>query len=802
MLRNYFKIAFRNLRRNPVFTGINVVGLAVGLASCLLLYIYISHELSYDNFHPNADRIVRVVMEYSMEGQVNRVQQTGTKVAPEFSRRFPEVEMGVRLENRPAVVSYADRKFLEKRMVYADSTLFAIFSFPLKVGNPKTALAGPNKTVLSESMARKYFGNQNPVGKTVRINTGWGDQDYTVTGIVGDSPANSQIKYDVLASFSTLSASKTEQWFSANYATYLLLRKPESIASLQVKIPGFMKTQFGPGQMSAGNYLTYLLEPLRSVHLYSETEGSFEPNGDRLYIYIFGSVAVLILIIACVNYINLATSRAVERAQEVGVRKVMGALRRQLFGQFMGESVLVTFTALALSLLMVYLTLPLFNELSDRQFSFEMLTQPDHLLGLLAMGLLVSLVAGGYPALVLARFEPVRALTGHLKAAGAGQFRRALIVFQFAVTAFLIVCTLLVRNQLAFIQDKKLGYDKEHVLVLPADGQVNEKIRALKSEFKQHADVQQVARAYESPTFIEGGYSMRRSDKAENQYKSVTALPVDADFVKTMNLRIVAGRDLTAGDLERATVPGSDSLRHFHFILNESAVKELGWKSPREAIGQKMDMGNGQPGVVGAVVEDFHFASMKQKITPLVLFPEDGGNVVLVKLSGSRLPHTLQFLEQKWKTIVPSLPFAYEFLDEEFNRLYSLETRTGQIFSVFAFLSILLACLGLFGLSAYTTAQRTKEIGVRKVLGASVSNIVLLLSKDFLKLVLIAIVLASPVAWWAMNRWLEGFAYRIDVAWWVFLVAALLAVGIAFLTVSFQSVKAALMNPVKSLKTE
>ncbi|RAK02791.1 putative ABC transport system permease protein [Larkinella arboricola] len=802
MLRNYFKIAFRNLRRNPVFTGINVVGLAVGLASCLLLYIYISHELSYDNFHPNADRIVRVVMEYSMEGQVNRVQQTGTKVAPEFSRRFPEVELGVRLENRPAVVSYADRKFLEKRVVYADSTLFAIFSFPLKVGNPKTALAGPNKTVLSESTARKYFGNQNPVGKTVRINTGWGDQDYTVTGIVGDSPANSQIKYDVLASFSTLSASKIEQWFSANYATYLLLRKPESIASLQVKIPGFMKTQFGPGQMSAGNYLTYLLEPLRSVHLYSDTEGSFEPNGDRLYIYIFGSVAVLILIIACVNYINLATSRAVERAQEVGVRKVMGALRRQLFGQFMGESVLVTFTALALSLLMVYLTLPLFNELSDRQFSFEMLMQPGHLLGLLGIGLLVSLVAGGYPALVLARFEPVRALTGHLKVAGAGQFRRALIVFQFAVTAFLIVCTLLVRNQLAFIQDKKLGYDKEHVLVLPADGQVNEKIRALKSEFKQHADVQQVARAYESPTFIEGGYSMRRSDKAENQYKSVTALPVDEDFAKTMNLRIVAGRDLTAGDLERATVPGSDSLRHFHFILNESAVKELGWKSPREAIGQKMDMGNGRPGVVGAVVEDFHFASMKQKITPLVLFPEDGGNVVLVKLSGSRLPHTLQFLEQKWKTIVPSLPFAYEFLDEEFNRLYSLETRTGQIFSVFAFLSILLACLGLFGLSAYTTAQRTKEIGVRKVLGASVSNIVLLLSKDFLKLVLIAIVLASPVAWWAMNRWLEGFAYRIDVAWWVFLVAALLAVGIAFLTVSFQSVKAALMNPVKSLKTE
>ncbi|MGA0559788.1 ABC transporter permease [Larkinella sp. VNQ87] len=802
MLRNYFKIAFRNLWRNKVFSGINVFGLAVGLASCLLLFIYIAHELSYDAFHQKADRIVRVVMEYSMEGQVNRVQQTGTKVAPEFGRRFPEVESGVRLENRQAVVSYADRQFTEKRVVFADSALFSIFSFSLKQGNPKTALGGPNLVVLSESIAKKYFGSQNPVGKTVRINAGGGDKEYAVTGVVADCPANSQIKYDLLASFTTLSASKEEQWFSANYATYLLLQNPKSITSLQAKIPGFMKTQFGPDEMAGGNYLTYILEPLKSVHLHSDTEGNFEPNGDLMYIYIFGSVAVLILIIACVNYINLATSRAVERAQEVGVRKVMGALRGQLFAQFIGESLIVTFAALGLSLLLVYLTMPIFNELSDRRFSFSILTQPDYLLGLLGIGLLVSLIAGGYPALVLARFEPVRVLKGHLKTAGAGQFRRALIVFQFAITAFLIVCTLLVRNQLSFIQNKKLGYDKEHVLVLPADRQVNERIRALKSEFRQNADVQQVSRAYESPTFIEGGYSMRRSDKTESPYKSVAALPVDEGFVKTMNLRIVAGRDLTLNDLERATVPGSDSLRHFHFILNESAVKELGWQSPREAIGQKMDMGSGRPGVVGAVVEDFHFASMKHKIMPLVLFPEDGGHVLLVKLSGSQLPNTLQFLEQKWKMLIPSRPFEYEFLDAEFNQLYSAETRTGRIFSVFAFLSILLACLGLFGLSAYTTAQRTKEIGIRKVLGASVPAIVLLLSKDFLKLVLIAIVVASPLAWWAMNRWLQDFAYRIDVAWWVFAVAALLAVGIAFLTVSFQSIKAALMNPVRSLRSE
>ncbi|MFD1145187.1 ABC transporter permease [Larkinella insperata] len=802
MLRNYFKIAFRNLRRNKVFSGINVFGLAVGLASCLLLFIYISHELSYDNFHSNADRIVRVVMEYSMEGQVSRVPQTGTKVAPEFGRQFPEVESGVRMESRPAVVSYEDRRFSEKRVVYADSALFSIFSFPLKQGNPKTVLAGPNLVVLSESTAKKYFGSQNPVGKTVRINAGGGDKEYAVTGVVDDCPSHSQIQYDLLASFTSLSASKEEQWWSANYATYLLLRKPESIATLQAKIPGFMKTQFGPNGMTGGNYLTYSLEPLRQVHLHSDVEGSFEPNGDLLYIYIFGSVAVLILVIACVNYINLATSRAVERAQEVGVRKVMGAQRTQLFGQFMGESLLVTFMALLVGLLLVYLSLPFFNDLSGRSFSFEVLMRPASGAGLVGVGGLVSLVAGGYPALVLARFEPVRVLKGHLKTAGAGQFRRVLIVFQFAITAFLIVCTLLVRNQLSYIHDKKLGYSKEHVLVLPADQQVNEKIRALKSEFKQNADVKQVARAYESPVFINGGYSMHRVGMPDDQYKSVTALPVDEDFVKTMNLRIVAGRDLTANDFQRATVPGVDSLTYYHFILNESAVKELGWKSPQEAIGQKMDMGYGRRGEVGAVVEDFHFASMKQKISSLVLFPEDGGHVVLVKLSGSRLPGTLQFLEEKWKTIVSGRPFEYEFLDEEFDKLYSAEARTGKIFTVFASLSVLLACLGLFGLSAYTTAQRTKEIGIRKVLGASVPSIVLLLSKDFLKLVVAAIVLASPLAWWAMNRWLQDFAYRVDVTGWVFVIAALIAVGIAFLTVSFQSIKAALMNPVKSLKTD
>ncbi len=801
MLTNYLKIAFRNLRRSKAFSLINVFGLAVGLASCLLLFMYVSHELSYDDFQEKADRIVRVTMEYSMGGNVGKAPQTGTKVAPEFGRRFAEVESGVRLFNGRAVVRYGDRQFSEKRFVYADSSLFSIFSFKLLKGNPQKALAEPNVVVLSASTAVKYFGLEDPIGKTLRINAGRTNTDFTVTGVVADCPSNSQIKYDLLTSFTTLSASKDEQWWSANYATYLLLRNPTFITALQTKIPGFMKTQSGETGTTGTDYLTYTLEPLRQVHLHSEVDGIFEPNGDLTYIYIFGSIAILILIIACVNYVNLATSRAVERAQEVGVRKVMGALRGQLFGQFIGESVLVTFIALAIGVLLAYLTLPLFNELSDRTFSFNVWLQPANLLLLVGIGLLVSLIAGSYPAIVLARFQPVLVLKGHLKTVRAGQFRQSLIVFQFAVTAFLIVSTLVVQGQLSYIQQKKLGYNKDHVLVLPADRQINEKIKTLKNEFGQSADVRHVSLAYESPAFIEGGYSMRRPDAPEGQYKMVTGLPVDEDFIKTVGLRIVAGRDLTPTDVALASRPDGDSLNYYHFVLNESAVKELGW-SPQQAIGQKLDMGSNRNGEVAAVVEDFHFASMKQKIGSLIIFPEGGGNVVLVKLSGNQLASTLQFLENKWRTLAPDRPFEYQFLDEEFNKLYAAESRTGSIFRVFAFLSIFLACLGLFGLSAYTTAQRTKEIGVRKVLGASVASIVGLLSKDFLKLVVIAIVIASPLAWYAMTQWLQGFSYKIDVEWWVFALAGLLAVGIALLTVSFQSIKAALMNPIKSLRSE
>lgn len=796
MLTNYLRIALRNLLRHKAFSFINLIGLAIGLTCCLLIARYVQHELSYDNFHAKADRIVRVTMEYGGNGQSGKVAVTGTKVAPAFGRAFPEVENGVRMIRRSVVVRYGEKLFEEPNFYYADSAFFPIFSFQLLEGNSATALKAPNQVVLTANTARKYFGSETPVGKTLRI----GDtKDYLVTGVAADVPTNSQIRFDFVASFSSLDASKTEEWWSANYITYLLLRNKEAIAPLQTKIPGYMRIQSKELGITGSDYLTYHLEPLRSVHLGSELSG-FEPNNNMKYIYIFSAVALLILVIACVNYTNLTTARATDRAKEVGMRKVMGAVRGQLFWQFMGESVIVTGIALVLSLGLMYLMLPAFNELAGKKLAFTVFGDASFLAGLIVIGLVVSLFAGSYPALALANFQPIKVLKGSFKTSGSGIWlRKSLMVFQFVISTFLIISTLIIRQQLQFIQNTQLGYDKDHVVVLPADSKIVNNFSAIKSELKRHANVREVTMAYETPTQIDGGYSIHREGAPDDQNEMVKAIPVEQDFIKTMGMQLVAGTDLTEEDVKRTDKPEAEA--EYAFILNEAAAKKLGWK-PEEAIGQKVSM-SGRRGPVKAVVKDFHFASLHEAIGPLVIFPEKlyGGNM-MVKLSGNDLPSTLRFMESKWKTLAPHRPFEYQFLDEEFADMYSTEQRVGQLFSTFAFLAIFLACLGLFGLAAFTTVQRTKEIGIRKVLGATVTSIVALLSKDFLQLVLLANVLAWPLAWYAMHRWLEDFVYRINIGWWIFGIAALAVLLITLLTVSYQAIKAALANPVKSLRTE
>ncbi len=793
MLHNYLKIAFRSLWRNKVLAGINIFGLSVGIAACLLILVFVWDELSFDRFHRKGDRIARVTMEASMNGEEIKVALTGTKVAPAFSLDFPEVESAVRVYNAPKVVQYHHKLFEEERFLYADSTFFQVFSFELLQGNPAIALKGANKIVLTPALAQKYFGTENPIGKTLRINN---TTEYEVTGIIAAPPANSQIKYDLVASFTSLSAAKTEQWWSANYITYLLLRTPEAISALQAKIPEYMRAHAAETEVAGKDYLTYNLEPLTTVHLHSELSG-LEPNGDLKYIYIFAIIAGLILVIACTNYINLITAHASARAKEVGIRKVIGAQKEQLFWQFIGESCILTFIALVIGLVLVKLLLPLFNNLTGKEVTAAVLQSPFTLAGVLVIAFLVSVLAGSFPAVTLANFKPVTVLKGSFKSSGRGIWlRKGLIVFQFVISIFLIVSALIVYRQLRYIQDKKIGYNNQQVLVLPTDEHLINKFKLLKSEFKRNPAVRNVTLAYETPTNIQGGYSYKKPQ--DSKARMVTAIPVEKDFVQTLDILILAGRGFNDLD-EKLLKP--DGTGEYSFVLNESAVKKLGW-TPAEAVGQRLEM-SARTGIIRGVAQDFHFAPIHETINPLVIFLDHvSWGKILVKIDGRDVPGTLATLETTWKQLAPHRPFTYNFLDEEYGKLYSAEQRIGKTFAAFAFLAILLACLGLFGLAAFTTVQRAKEIGIRKVLGATVSNITLLLSKDFLKLVLLAIVIACPLAGWAMYNWLQDFAYRTAISWWIFVVAGLGALLIALITVSFQAVKVAVANPVETLRSE
>jgi putative ABC transport system permease protein len=796
MFKHYFQIAWRNLWKSRVFSIINVLGLAVGITCCLLMALYIKHELSYDDFQQKGDRIARVIMEYSFSGSVSKGNFTSTKVAPAFKRTFPEVESAVRMSQVGRVVQYGDQLFNEKRFLFADSSFFDLFSFRLLKGNRQQALSGPNKVVLTASAAQKYFGAQDPMDKIIKV--GSNGADYVVTGVIEDCPSNSQIKFDLLASFSSLGANQEKTYWDANFTTYFLLKDKASIASLQAKIPGFMKQEMKG--LTGTDYVTFWLEPFKRIHLYSEYQG-FEPNGSIVYVYIVGAVAILMLLIACFTYVNLSTARSMERAKEVGIRKVTGAYQKQIFWQFISESFILSVVALIISIVSVLVLLPAFARLTDREITATALNSPFIAGFMLLVVLCISLLAGSYPALVLSRFQPVKVLKGAFKNSFSGQWlRRSLTVFQFVISVFLIVATFIIQRQLNYIKTKNLGFDREHVLVFTIDGKVRENMTALKTIFKSNPNVLHISRAYNDPTNILGGYNMRSAEMPENTQIMVTANPVDEEFIKTTGIKILEGSDFSEQDV-KDVMKDDQTQKVYHYVLNESAAKELGWK-PEEAIGKKMFLGNHRPGFVKAVIKDFHFSSMHNPIKPLVLFNEEWTNTLLVKIAGTNIAGTIAFLQDKWKEVAPHRPFEYHFLDEDYDKLYSSELRLGKVLNIFTGIAILLACLGLFGLSAYSIQQRTKEIGIRKVLGASMSDVIALLSKDYVKLVMVAILIAFPVAGWMMHKWLQDFAYRIQMSWWMFAVAAFAALFITLVTISFQAIKAALTNPVKNLRTE
>lgn len=798
MIKHYFKIALRNLQKHKVFSIINIAGLSIGLTCCLLMSVYIQHELSYDNFQDKGNRIARVIMEYSFDGREPvKANATSTHVLPAFKRNFPEIEDGVRMSKRARIVKLNDKLFSEKSFMYADSTFFNLFSFVLLQGSPKDVLSGLNKVILTQSAAQKYFGNANPVGKTLQV--GADAQNYQITGVLKDCPGNSQIKFDFLASFSSLGQSQDSIYWNANYTTYLLLKNKAGFAGLQSKIPGFIKKEM---QFTGNDYLTFNLEPFNSIHLHS-VYGGFEPNNSITYIYIVAVVALLMLLIACFTYVNLSTARSMERAKEVGIRKVAGALKGQVFGQFIGESVLVSLLALLLSIVLALLLLPAFGTLAERSFTASDLLSPFTVVFSIVVVVCISLLAGGYPAFVLSSYMPVKVLKGAFKNTGSGMWiRKSLTVFQFVISAFLIVCAFIITSQLHYIQNKDLGFNREHVLVLPLDDKMHQKMTAVKAEFKSIAGVKNVAVTVNDPTNIYGGYSIKRAEDPEDKTMAIAATPVDDEFIPATGIKILAGENITPQDLKDAAREDAANPPTYKYMINEAAVKAMGYKSVQDAVGQRVSMGDSRPGTIKAVVKDFNANSMHEVIKPIVLFTEDWGTMMLIKVSGGNLQQIITALETKWKTLAPYRPFEYHFLDEDYDRLYSADMRLGKVLSIFTGIAIVLACLGLFGLSAYSIQQRTKEIGIRKVLGASVQTIVVLLSKEFVQLVIMSLLIAFPIAWWAMNNWLQDFAYRITIAWWMFAIAAFAAISIALITISFRSIKVALSNPVDSLRTE
>ncbi|WP_428331287.1 ABC transporter permease [Mucilaginibacter sp.] len=794
MLKNYFKIAWRNLKKNRLYAFVNITGLTVGIVSCLLIGIYIKHELSYDSFNSNADKIVRVTMDYNHGTNAQQTAVTGTKVGPQFKRTFPEVADYVRLIKSTGVVGYNDRLFEEENVLYADPSFFNVFSFELLDGNKASALSSPDKIIIAQTAAKKYFDNADPIGKTLKV----GEKNYLVSGVAKDAPSNSQIRFDFIIPFTALGASKQEIWWSANYTTYLLLKNKDQVQPLQRQVTNYMSTiSKGELKMAGSQYLTYHLEPLTSVHLHSNLSGALEPNGSITYIYILVAVALLILIIACVNYVNLSIAQSAGRGAEIGIRKVMGAGKLQLFRQFIGESIFTTSIGVVLAVLLAYLLLPYFNQLSGKQLQFNALLDPVIITGLVALAILIGFSAGAYPAILLSNARLSKILKSGFSFTSGQSVRKSLIIFQFVISIFLIVTTVVIVQQLSYIRNKDIGYNKSNVIVLPVDYTMQPQVDGLKKVMANIPGVEGVASANNEPIDVKWGDGI---DTPDGKVLTVNALPMDEDFIKTMQLKIIAGSDFNHTDVLQIDTTNQGKNFHYSFMINESAARALGW-TPEQAIGKEISKGS--TGKIKAVVKDFNFKSFHDPISPLLIFLDHfQTRNLFIRVSGNNTASVIPALAKLWKDRVPGRPFEYKFLDDDYDALYRTEQRTASIFSTFSILAIVLACMGLFAVTAYAVIQRTKEIGIRKVLGANVSTIIVLISKDFLRLVIIATIIASPIAWYVAHKWLQDFAYRINIHWWVFIVAGGSSLLVAAVTVSVQALKAALANPVKSLKSE
>lgn len=793
MIRNYVKVAFRNLLRQKGFSVINVFGLSLGLTCCLLIAVYVVHELSYDRYHKNVGQIYRVVEDIIRSHQTVSIASTAGPVAPHLLRDFPEVLRAVRIRSATTMlVQFGENRFQENDVYFADSTIFSVFSFPLLKGNPRTVLTAPSSIVLSTKAAQKYFGDMDPIGQTLLIDS---DHPFTVTGVFEDIPLNSHLRFDFLLSMSTMADDWLDGW-SWSAHTYIQLAPGYDASDLEKKFPQFVERHPDHEMLKKNEQRALSLERLADVHLHSKRSG--EPStGNLSNLYLFSFIGIFILVIACVNFINLTTARAARRALEIGMRKVIGGTRLQLALQFLAESVLVSLGSSILALGFCSLLLPEFANMIGVPITTGMLFSPLMIVTFICLSLLVGCLAGSYPAFFLSGFQPAQVLKSKLRSSSQeGLLRKGLIVFQFTISIVLIVGTVIVFTQLRFMREQDLGYNQEQMLILSFgdDIDVQQKAEAIKQELLRSPYVDKVA----TSSHVPGKKSGLRRTEIENvrgvmQAVDMHLFAIDYDFISLYEITLSAGRGFSPTHVQDATNS---------FMINEAAARELGFGHPDEVVSKQLSL-DGMPGTIVGVVKDFHFMSLHQRIEPLVMrMRPQSLSYISIPIRSAMIPSTMEDVEKRWRILAPHRPFDYFFLNEQFDLQYRGDKQFGRAFGVSAMIAITLACLGLFGLVSFTVQQRTKEIGIRKVFGATVSSVAGLVSKEFVKLVLIAILIATPFAWYTMSRWLQGFAYRIELQWWMFLLAGVLALLIALITVSFQSVKAALMNPVKSLRSE
>ena len=804
MIKNYFKTAWRNLLKNKAFSIINLLGLSTGIAVCFIIMLFVQDELSYDGFNTKANQIVRVLFKASINGGKINEASVMPPTAAAIKNDYPEVTAVTRLRNiGSSKILYNGKKFNKESFAFVDPNFFQVFTLPFLKGDAASALLEPNTIVITQMLANKYFGDEEPIGKTIQFSNG--NTLYKVTGVIDAIPSNAHFHFDMFGSMAGYSEAKSDSWMTSNFFTYLVLQDGYNYKNLEAKLPTMVEKYMGPQiaksmSMSLsqfrtkGNSLGFALQPLKDIHLKGDSSAELEPGGDIKYVYIFGVIAIFMLLIACINFINLSTASASKRAKEVGVRKVMGSGQFELIKQFLAESFLLSFIALMFSYVMIQLALPVFNDLSGKNLHIGFSIQP--LLQLLALGLLVGLLAGIYPAFFLSSFNPIATLKGKLSASTKSLgLRSGLVVFQFFISISLIVGTIIVYQQMNYIQNKKLGYNKEQLLVLPNSWALGKNETVFKENLLKDSRVVNVTiSAYKPAGPSNNNNSLVYPEGKENQIMKTVRYDVDEQYIPTLGITMAAGRNFS-------TDFSTDSSA---VIINEAAAKAFALKG--DGVGEKIvwmkdnDANRATYTVIG-VVKDFHFRSLHEPITPLLmtLNPQWG---LMVKVKTADIAGLLVSMKQQWTNYNTDEPFEYAFMDELYNKTYVAEQKSGRILSIFAVLTILVACLGLFGLATYTAEQRTKEIGIRKVLGATVTQVSNMLSKEFLKLVLIACIIAFPVAWWAMHTWLQSFAYRISISWWVFVLAAFAAIVLTLLTVSYQAIKAALMNPMKSLKAE